>query len=281
MGAENGLGRLRWIPWPPAGRTGLGGRLSESGHPQKRPGPPGRRPGHAAWLRDFAEFSSCWTFISANTASSRRSGWSPSCWDVLRLGAYQILFMDRVPDSAAGERICGAGQELRPRPRRGHGQRPFCGRSFPTKGVFRRSRRKNDETYFATKYSHPAWLVRRCLALLGREETEAFLACNNEAVETTIQYNPLRGSEEALLESLQESGVSVSPPTRGFRGAPPYRKRATSPACRPFSEGRFLVQDAARKAGGASGAGCRRHEGPGSLCRPGRQVFRPGHGHGQ
>ena len=50
--------------------------------------------------------------------------------------------------------------------------------------------------YLYVRYSHPAWLVKHCIELLGEAETEKFLKCNNEAVETTVQYNPLKGSEE-------------------------------------------------------------------------------------
>ena len=169
----------------------------------------------------------------------------PIVLDVLRLGAYQILFMDRVPDSAAvSESVelvknCG-------RARAAGMVNAVLRKIVSNKGRLPAIPAENDETYLATKYSHPIWLVRRCLALLGREETEAFLACNNEAVETTIQYNPLRGSEEALLESLQESGVSVSPHP-WLPGCAAVSKTGDITRLPAFSEGRFLVQDAAAK----------------------------------
>lgn len=170
----------------------------------------------------------------------------PFIRDVLRLGAYQILYMDRVPDSAAVDESV----ELVKRKKR---QRS----AGMVNAVLRRlSREKNalpepdagDRcAYLALRYSHPEWLVRRLMELLGDQEAEAFLRLDNEAVPTTVQRNPLRCTAEELTESLAACGASLTP-------------HAWMPDCwllsgggsleamPAFQKGWFQVQDAAAKA---------------------------------
>lgn len=100
--------------------------------------------------------------------------------------------------------------------------------------------------YLAIRYSHPLWLVKRCLALLGEKETEAFLCCNNEAVETAIQWNPLRGTEEALQKALREAGVQVQPHP-WLSGCYEISKTGDLTQLNAFRNGLFLVQDAAAR----------------------------------
>ena len=170
----------------------------------------------------------------------------PFIRDVLRLGAYQILFMARVPDSAA---VNEAVRMVKNRKR----QRA----SGFVNAVLRKLSREKEHlpeipaedaaVYLSLRYSHPKWLVKRLLELLGREEAEEFLRQNNEAVPTTIQLNPLKCTPEELAESLTASGARVTP----HSWMPQCWKLSGGgdledmPA---FQKGLFQVQDAAAKA---------------------------------
>lgn len=170
----------------------------------------------------------------------------PFIRDVLRLGGYQILFMDRVPDRAAVDESV----ELVKRKKR---QRA----AGMVNAVLRRlSREKNAlpelpaedrAAYLSLRYSHPKWLVERLLSLLGEEEAEAYLRLDNGSVPTTIQRNPLRCGGKELAERLAASGASLTPHPwmpdcwllaggGGLDGMP------------DFQQGLFHVQDAAAKA---------------------------------
>lgn len=170
----------------------------------------------------------------------------PFIRDVLRLGAYQILYMDRVPDSAA----VNESVELVKRKKR---QRA----SGLVNAVLRRlSREKerlpeipagNRTEYLALRYSHPAWLVRRLAELLGDGEAEAYLRLDNEAVPTTIQRNPLRCGPDELTESLTASGGAVAP----HPWMPDCWQISGGGSLEDmpaFQKGWFQVQDAAAKA---------------------------------
>lgn len=88
------------------------------------------------------------------------------------------------------------------------------------------------------RYSHPEPIVRLFLAQFGREETERILQTDNEAPQTVLQVNPLRGNAAALLEELP--GAQAHPWLPGcLTVSGPVEQTAA------FREGRVYVQDAA------------------------------------
>ena len=169
----------------------------------------------------------------------------PFIRDVLRLGAYQILYMDRVPDSAAVDESV----ELVKRKKR---QRA----SGMVNAVLRRLSREKahlpeipaaDQTaYLSLRYSHPRWLVQRLMELLGAEETEEYLRLNNEAVPTTIQRNPLRCTSTELTESLTASGAALTPHP-WLPDCWQMTGGGSLEAMPAFRQGWFQVQDAAAR----------------------------------
>ncbi|MBR4212198.1 MAG: 16S rRNA (cytosine(967)-C(5))-methyltransferase RsmB, partial [Oscillibacter sp.] len=92
--------------------------------------------------------------------------------DILRIGAYQILFLDRVPDHAAVNEA--VTQSVRA------GRKPASGL---VNAVLRRLSREKASLPAvpdaATRHSHPYWIAERVGAILGAEETERFMAENN------------------------------------------------------------------------------------------------------
>lgn len=145
---------------------------------------------------------------------------------VLRLGAYQVLYMNRVPDHAA----CDESVELAKRVVR-HAA-PFIN------GVLRSLvRKKNDlplpdptdrDLWLSVKYSVPVWLSRLWRAQYGDGETEAILAAMAEPSAITLRTNTLRTTREALLAELIAQGVEAT--------AAPNAWGITLPAKCPVSE---------------------------------------------
>ncbi len=166
----------------------------------------------------------------------------PFVRDVLRLGAYQILYMDRVPDSAAVD-------EAVETVKRGKRKRA----AGLVNAVLRRlSREKGGLPAIpsgleglALQYSHPKWLVERLGGLLGRDEAEAFLRLDNESVPTTIQHNPLRGTAAELAASLETASIT---PHSWMPGCYLLSGGGDLAALPAFQEGLFQVQDAAARA---------------------------------
>ena len=165
--------------------------------------------------------------------------------DILRIGAYQILFLNKIPDSAAVNESVNLTRMVK------------RGQAAGLVNAVLRKISKNKENLpaipdrdaekcLSIRYSHPKWLVKRLMSILGREETEAFLAANNEIAPMTVQINPLKTKEEELIAALEASGISVKvhpwvPNCLELSGT------GDLTSLQAFRNGEFLVQDPAAR----------------------------------
>ena len=128
----------------------------------------------------------------------------PVVADILLLGAYQVLLLERVPDSAA---VNEAVEQCK-----AYGNRRAAGL---VNGVLRSlsrqkgSLRQPDD--LETKYSHPAALVALLRENLPEGTLEAFLAADNAPAPMTLQYNPLKTQPQAVWGELTAAGVRLTP----------------------------------------------------------------------
>lgn len=170
----------------------------------------------------------------------------PFVRDVLRLGGYQILYMDRVPDSAA---VDEAVEMVKRRKR----QRA----AGLVNAVLRRLSREKERLpalpaksridELALRYSHPRWLAARLTEILGGTEAEEFLRLDNGSVPTTIQRNTLVCTERELVEAVEAAGAKLTP----HSWLPDCWLLAgvgDLEAMPAFQAGLFQVQDAAARA---------------------------------
>lgn len=163
---------------------------------------------------------------------------------ILRLGVYQLLYMDRVPDRAAifeTVELC-----KRKKPRAAGMVNAVLRKCAASRGALPPLPEKDAAGRLSVQYSHPAWLVRRFIRLLGEEEAEALLALHNRPVPTTAQVNPLKTTPAALRRELEAAGVTVTahPWLEGCFALTGTGDLEKLPA---FREGRFTVQDAAAR----------------------------------
>lgn len=164
--------------------------------------------------------------------------------DILRIGAYQILFLDKVPDHAAvseavelaKENKRGAAAGLVNAVLRRLSQNKAHLPALPEDAVER----------MCVETSHPRWLAERMIGILGTEEAYSFLHANNGIAPVTVQVNPLRTTADALIAELEGAGVAAkrhawAPDCLELTGVGDL---TTLPA---FYRGEFLVQDAAAR----------------------------------
>ena len=169
----------------------------------------------------------------------------PPLADILRLGAYQILFLDKVPDRAA----VNESVELAKRNKRGQAAglvNAVLRKVSLNKDTLPPIPRRDEAQYLSVRYSHPKWLVKRLLILLGREKAEAFLAADNGIVPLTVQVNTLKTTAEDLAAELTAAGVTAAP----HPWVPDCLELSGSgdlTALEAFQTGKFFVQDPAAK----------------------------------
>ncbi len=177
---------------------------------------------------------------------------TPWIRNILRLGAYQILFLDRIPPQAAVHESV----ELAKR----YGHRGTTGLvnavlrkvaaqasagTTPTAVPVPADRQQDEAEGIAATYSHPLWMVRRWIAQLGVEETIGLCKSNNQAWPPCLLTNTLRIDTPGLRGALQVEGVACH--------AAPYHPDCTVVDALPrdvrlheltaYRDGLFLVQD--------------------------------------
>jgi len=165
--------------------------------------------------------------------------------DILRIGAYQILYLDKIPDSAAVNEAVNLTRLVK----RGQASglvNAVLRKISQNKENLPVISEKDVEKYLSIKYSHPKWLVKRLIGFLGREETEAFLAANNAVAPITVQVNPLRITPDDLKAELTDAGVSVKE-HEWVPGCFELSGTGDLTALEAFKEGKFLVQDPAAR----------------------------------
>jgi len=160
----------------------------------------------------------------------------------LRLGLYQLVFLDRVPAYAAVD------ASVRLAHRSGRGAAGLVN------AVLRRAAREGRERgalldapadpldRLAVEWSHPRWLVARLADEIGLDDLPALLAAHNTRGPVTVRVNPLRTTVEALARELDESGVHAAP-ARWADGALALARGAGRLRALPaFLDGRFAFQ---------------------------------------
>jgi len=169
----------------------------------------------------------------------------PKVLDILRISAYQILFLDKIPSRAAvneGVKLCKS--------------LGFGRASGLVNAVLRRLSENRDNLpeipnndpadYLSLRYSHPKWLTEELLREHGPEFTENFFRANNDEAPMTAQANTLKIDTPSLIKNLEAEGVAVS--------AHPWLENCVLLSgtgdlteLSSFKRGEFYIQDAAAR----------------------------------
>lgn len=164
----------------------------------------------------------------------------PAVRGALRLGAYQILWLDRVPDYAAVNQAVEQARHHSRNPRSA-GLVNGILRSF-----IRQKASLPEPPDLSTQYSHPQWLVDTFSRRLPPEEVEALLKADNGEPPTCAQINACKVNMPVVFDALQQEGMKVQthPWLPDCLLLEDIGNLEQSPA---FQKGWFYVQDAAAK----------------------------------
>lgn len=163
----------------------------------------------------------------------------------LRVAAYQLLFLDRIPPSAAVNEAVKLAKR--------HSRNPRA--SGLVNGVLRSLLRQGKNLdiqdddklkYLSIQYSHPQWLVEEFSTLLGLDGAQQLLAANNEQPFTSAQVNTLKTTPERLAERLWAEEVEVRPHP-WLEGCLLLAGTGDLERLDTFRRGEFYIQDAASR----------------------------------
>ena len=130
--------------------------------------------------------------------------------NLLRLGAYQLLYLERIPDHAAVDEAVRLAYR--------YGHRGVAGlvnavlrRLAASKGELPwPDCKKQPLEHLALLGSHPRWLVERWSRRFGLEEARKLCEANNVPPPLALRPNTLRTSPGALVEKLNAAGITAA-----------------------------------------------------------------------
>ena len=161
--------------------------------------------------------------------------------NILRLGAYQMLFLDKVPVHAAVNTAVDLARD--------HGNK-----SSYVNGLLRNLDRKRASIVgpgqddpvkkLSILHSHPEWLVMRWVKRFGEETAEKLLRENNRPAPLIVRANTLKTTRGRLKASLEAEGAAAIETVYSAAGL----EIISSPGLRSlkaYAQGWFMVQDQA------------------------------------
>jgi 16S rRNA (cytosine967-C5)-methyltransferase len=169
-------------------------------------------------------------------------GIQPAAVAIMRLGLFQLRFLDRVPPHAVVDTAVTLAKKAA-------GARLAAGfvnavmRRATRENIALPPRQKDELRHLAVKLSHPRWIVERFVAWFGIEAAERLMEANNEAAPNVIRLNLARGSRDDILARLRDGGFQI-----GEGGRAPETAVLTSAAhfdSAAYREGVFQPQSEA------------------------------------
>ncbi len=152
-------------------------------------------------------------FVIRSHSSLRLKKIEPKILTLLRMGVYQIYFMDKVPDHAAvSETVTGAKKH-------GRGKIPGFVNAV-LRSILREkdekqeidfsSLRKDRTKYLSVKYSYPEPLTSFFIRTF-KDRAESIMAAGNKTPDLCVRINCLKHTREALKTLLSEAGIESEP----------------------------------------------------------------------
>jgi len=130
---------------------------------------------------------------------------SPWILNILRMGVYQIIFLDKIPKSAA------VNESVNLAKRYGHSS------SSNFVNAILRKVEKNDFDYFfqikddveriSKTRSMPEWIIKELLTNNNIKEVEEICKNSNLRPKVTIRINRLKTTKQDLIQNLKEKGI--------------------------------------------------------------------------
>ncbi|QQY80786.1 NusB antitermination factor [Keratinibaculum paraultunense] len=165
----------------------------------------------------------------------------PTILEILRIGVYQMIFMDKIPDSAAVNEAVNLSKK--------HGHKGVSGfingvlRNIArNKERFKQIDEKDNLNYLSIKYSYPKWMLKRWIDDYGYDFVEELCNVNNSKPLLNIRVNTLKINRNELLNRLKNYGYIVYE-TKYAKDGIVIENPTRITETEEFKQGFFIIQD--------------------------------------
>ncbi len=180
-------------------------------------------------------------YIIRQYSSVRLKKIEPKALIILRMGVYQLLYMDSVHSGAAVNESVNLAKKLKL-----HKASGFINgllRSFVRAELsYKLPDEKDTAKHLSVKYSCPEEVVSLWLSSYGKDFTQELLSSFMGRPELTVRVNTLKTNREALRDELLSLGIKAEECVYS-ENALKVSSTGSVEALVPFREGRMYVQD--------------------------------------
>lgn len=172
---------------------------------------------------------------------------NPWLKNILRISAYQILFMDKVPAHAIVNEAVNLTRT-----------KTSVNLSRVCNGVLRNLLRgieslkypspQNMLEYLAVYYSQPEWLVNKLISIYGESTAQSIMLYYNKRPVVSLRNNILKGNRDDLIRELNNAGITAYKDERvpcGVRISSSHSWGKSLQNSSAFKSGKFYVQNSA------------------------------------
>lgn len=160
----------------------------------------------------------------------------PKVLEILLIGAYQILFLDKVPDHAA------VNESVKLAPKRAAGfVNALLRKIAPLKGNPPKISFDDPIETISISTSHPRWIVEKFAERFGIDEAAEVCRANQNPPSNVLRANVLKNNRDELIKRLSDYGIEANPAKFSQKGVVVPK---LEPILRPeiYEQGRFIVQ---------------------------------------
>ena len=160
----------------------------------------------------------------------------------MRMGIYQLIFMDKIPQSA----VCNEAVKLAKKHK-------FASLSGFVNGILRNVARNIDNIsypnkekepvkYLSVTYSCPEWIIEYWLKSYHFETVNKICIANNKAPSISLCVNTLKNTKEELANTLKDEGVEIDMDTL-LPNSLYVRKTSNIGELESYKKGLFHIMD--------------------------------------
>ena len=169
----------------------------------------------------------------------------PGVLHILRLGLFQIIYLDRIPDSAAVHTSVELTRQIGSARAAGFVNALLRKAAANHDSVVFPELQTDPVAFFSSAHSLPRWLARRWQQRYDPEALTALCDTMNTVPPITIRTNTLNATRRQLMQSLEDDVEHIAAATYAPDAIAMHRLRRPIPDLPAFKNGWFQVQDEA------------------------------------
>lgn len=184
----------------------------------------------------------CLDYMISHFARRDAAKMQPKVRSILRLGAYQLMFMDKIPARSAVDESVKLAKSAGCAYASGFVNAVMRAVSANLGALPYPDQGSDPIGYLTVRYACPRWLVEKWLSAYGKEKTLGLLQSLSGKPPAAARVNTLKISTQALIGRLAASGITaaaspIAPDAILFDRLPDLRRLPE------FQEGLFIIQD--------------------------------------